>query len=87
MFTVRNRISLKAKAARAWAAVRQLPAWLLRGWEERLASLVAVKGGAFEDTFNRPARIVNGKKTTRNTDKHPQTIMLLDTSRTRTFTH
>ena len=85
IFTVCNRTSLKAEAARAWAGVRswQLVWRLLRDGEERLISCVAAKGGAFEHSST-DSRELCMEKFYRDSDKHSLTIIYL-TSRTKTL--
>ena len=62
MVAVRGRVTLKAEAARAWAAVRscQQPGRLLHDWDERLPLCIVANGGTFGHIyFIRLARFVN----------------------------
>ena len=62
MVAVRGRVTLKAEAARAWAAARscQQLGRLLHDWDERLPLCIAANGCAFEHIyFIRLARFVN----------------------------
>ena len=62
MVAVRGRVTLKAEAARAWAAVRscQQPGRLLHDWDERLPLCIVANGGASGHIyFIRLARFVN----------------------------
>ena len=62
MVAVRGRVTRKAEAARAWAAVRscQQAGRLLHDWDERLALCIAANEGAFDHmSFIRLVRFVN----------------------------